>query len=689
MRISLDWLKDFIDLDLPLPGLIDRMNMIGLVVEEWEERGSDIILDIETYANRPDTLGHLGIAREIGAALGLKLKTPAWPLKEAEEKTADLIDVEILHPELCPRYAGIVIRGIRVGPSPVWLRRRIEAMDLKPVNNVVDVTNYVLYSTGHPIHAFDLARLAGPKIVVRRARDGETLRTLEEKDVVLTPDMLVIADEEKPVALAGVIGGLDSSVQAATRDVFIESACFEPASVRTTSRKTGLLTDASYRFERGADVSFPPRAALMAASLLSGLGGKASRGIIDVYPRPVKERMVVLRQRRMTELLGLEIPAAFTGRTLKRLKFEVESEQNGIWRVRVPLFRVDVEREADLIEEMARFYGYDRIPSSFPPLTVPEPPLHPDRRRLARVRQVLLVSGFDEVLNFSFSDPEKEALFQTGRRPVEIRNPVSSRASLLRTTLAGGLLETIAWNRNRGAVGVHIFEVGKVYFQEKRLSRERLTLAAAATGLRGPDHWQRRSEETDFFRLKGTLETLMGFMRFEPFSTRAEEHPFFEKGSSLALVYREETVGHFGLIRKTLGDAFSLKDPVWAAELNLAVLFGKPPRPFEYIPVPRFPFVTRDVSFLVDRRVSFESIKEAVEKLSLPWLHEFDVCDRFSGPAIPGGKVSLSLRFVFSHPQRTLLTEEVDRLQQKAIRALKAKFKIQLREGGKRFRDDE
>ncbi|MBM3312796.1 MAG: phenylalanine--tRNA ligase subunit beta, partial [Candidatus Aminicenantes bacterium] len=274
MKISLDWIREYVKVDLPVPELIDRLTMIGLVVESVEERDGDAVLDVETYANRPDTLGHLGIAREIAVMLGLPLEDKSWPLVELPEKASDVAGVQVLDPALCPRYCGAVVRGLTVGPSPDWLRKRLEAMGLKPINNVVDVSNYVLFATAQPIHAFDLAKVCEAEIVVRRAQRGERLMDLDGHDLELAPDMLVIADASKPVALAGVIGGRDSGVSGSTRDVFIESAHFDPVSVRQTAKKLGLSTDASYRFERGTDVSFPPHAALMAASLLTQMGGK-------------------------------------------------------------------------------------------------------------------------------------------------------------------------------------------------------------------------------------------------------------------------------------------------------------------------------------------------------------------------------------------------------------------------------
>lgn len=682
MRISLDWLKDYVKIDRDLSALISKLDMIGLLVEDWEERDSDVILEIETYANRPDTLGHLGIAREIAAVLGLNLKEQNWPLIEIEQETSDLIDVQIWDENLCARYCGIIVKNLKVGPSPDWLKKRIEAMGLNPINNVVDVTNYVLFSTAQPIHAFDLDKIAGNKIIVRKAGESKTLRSLEDKNIALSPEMLVIADEEKPVALAGVIGGEESAVFEKTQNIFIESAYFDPVSVRKTSKLTGIFTDASYRFERGADISFPPQGALMAASLLTQMGGEATKEIVDVFPKPRKNKTVILRHKRIFELIGLEIDEKFTYRTLSRLGFQVEIQQEGTWQVLVPHFRIDVEREADLIEEITRFYGYDKIPATFPPLRELEPSLDKNRKRVNKLRQLLFSLGFDEVLNFSFSDPEEEASFKTKRKPIEIRNPVSSKASILRTTLITGLLENILWNRNRGAEGIHIFEVGNIYFWEKESSREQARIALATTGLIGSTQWQKKSKETDFFHMKGTLESLMSDLRYEPFSFQEKDHAFFEKGHSLALLFKEEIVGYFGLLKKNLLDSYSLDDAVWAAELNLSMLFGKKPQSFQHVPVDRFPSITRDVSFIVNRSITYQEIKEVIERLSIPHLKTFDLYDRFSGASIPEDKVSLSLRFVYRNPQKTLLAEEVDSLQQKIINVLKKEFNFQLREGG-------
>jgi phenylalanyl-tRNA synthetase beta chain len=666
MKISLEWIREHVAVALPLPELLERLTMIGLVADNVEERDGDVLLDLETYANRPDTLGHLGIAREIAAMLGV-------PLLDTS--------VEVRDEALCPRYCGMVVRGVTVGPSPDWLRRRVEAMGLRPINNVVDVTNYVLYDTAQPIHAFDFAKLAGSRIVVRRAVRGEKLRDLEGRTLELSPEMLVIADEAEPVALAGVIGGERSGVSAATRDVFIESAHFDPVSIRLTSKKLGLLTDAAYRYERGTDVTFLPTAARMVASLLTRMGGKAAKGVIDVYPKPRKAKSLVLRERRVSELLGIDVPQGFIRDLLPRLGFGLEDIQEGVWKVGVPAFRVDVDREADLVEEVARFYGYDRIPAEVTPARSFDLATNETRDRIGKARRILLGRGFDEVINMSFADPEKEKVVGSGRAPIGLRNPISAKASLLRTNMIAGLLENAAWNLNRGMEGVHIFEIGNVYFWKGDRAEEPLTLGLLSTGLLDRSGWQEKETETDFYVLKGALEGLLAGLRYEPFSFEEADHPYFEEGRALALLYKGEPVGKAGVLRKDVAALAAVHGRVFAAEVDLEGLFAKQPRPFEYVPVPRFPGVSRDLSFLVDAGLPYAEIGRVLDRMRLPLLEAYELRDRFAERSLPAGKVSLTLRFWYRHPQRTLLAEEVDRMEKEIVGQLESACHIQLREG--------
>jgi phenylalanyl-tRNA synthetase beta chain len=683
MKISVDWLREFLDADIPGPRLVENLNRLGLMVEKQEEAEGDTILEVETYSNRPDTLGHLGMAREVAAALGVRLKEKAWPVSDIPLRTADEVDVQIADEDLCPRYCGLVVKGIKVGPSPAWLKKRIEAMGLNPINNVVDITNYVLFATAQPIHAFDLKKIGGAKIVVRRAKKGERLLCLDGVERALSPDMLVIADESRPVALAGVIGGQESAVSEETEDVFIESACFDPVSVRLTRKAAGLQTDASYRFERGSDIAFPPQAALIAASLLAQFGGRAAREIADVYPQPRKKKELIVRHRRIAELLGVEVDERFVEKTLEDLEFQVEAQQAGVWRVRVPSFRVDIDREADVIEEIARFFGYENIPAALPPLNVAESVTDKNRERLEKLRPVLFHFGFNEVINFSFSDPDREAVFASGLQAVEIRNPISTKASLLRTTLIGGLMETAAWNRNRGLESVHIFEIGNAYCREEQNCYEHLCLGLLSTGpLAAVPHWREKSRDTDLSYIKGALEALFGHLRYEPVFFEPAEHCFYEPGSGLAVSYKEVKIGHLGRVTAKIRDFMGVKQPVHAGEISLKLLFEKQPRAFAYVPVPKFPAVIRDFSLLVPRDITYQDLKKAIEKLPLPILEDFYLVDLYTGESVPQDKASLTFRLVYRHPQRTLLADEVDKTEQQVLNQLKRAFGVQLREGG-------
>jgi phenylalanyl-tRNA synthetase beta chain len=683
MKISINWLKDYIALELPPAEVIAKLNGIGMLVDEWEETGDDVVLELETYANRPDTLGHLGVARELAAALEIPLCKPDEPIDEAAEDIGDVFDIQILDEDLCPRYCGMLVTGLQVGPSPSWLERRIRTMGLNPVNNVVDVSNYVLFATGQPIHTFDRDKLSGQKIVVRRAKRGEHLRTLEGQNLSLTPDMLVIADEKDPVALAGIIGGEESAVTESTRDVLIESANFDPVSVRQTWKTAGIPTDASYRFERGTDIGFPPRAARLAASLLSRMGGRVLKGMLDVYPKERRAKTVVLRHHRINELLGIEVQPDFVVKTLVNLEFRVKEHQPGTWRVTVPLFRVDIEREADLIEEIARFFGYENIPSTLPAMPAVDMNLNTTRAREAGLKQLLFHRGFDEVVNYSFSNTDQEDLFQKGRRPVTIRNPISARAALLRTTLLGGLLQNIAWNKNRDAQGVHIFEFGHVFSSTDGGSREQQALGIVSWGELGLIHWQGRRDEADFFHLKGACQDLMTHLGHDAVEFLKQEHEFFEPGYSLRIQVKGAEVGVLGLLRRDIRAAQNLdKEFVWAAEIDLDGLYALQAPAFHFAPVAKYPSMTRDISFLVDRGIPYEEVRQAVVNLKLPQLESFVLCDRYSGPNIPKSKVSLSIRFTFRSLQKTLLAQEVDEFQQKIVEALRGGFDLQLREGG-------
>ncbi|MHB8055984.1 MAG: phenylalanine--tRNA ligase subunit beta, partial [Candidatus Aminicenantales bacterium] len=528
MKISLNWIKEYVDVEVPRDDLLARLTMIGLICEEWTETpDGDTVFDIETYANRPDTLGHLGIAREIGVMTGFPLKERVHPVVELPARTSEIVEVEVLDEDLCPRYAGYVVKGVKVGPSPEPLRKKIEAMGLKPINNVVDASNVVLFATGHPIHTFDLAKVGGGRVVVRRARKGETLRTLDGNDASLGPDMLVIADDNRPIAVAGVIGGEASGITEATRDVFIESAVFDPASIRRTRKALEIQTDASYRFERGVDFGSAPEAAAMAASLLCSFGGRVSKELTDIYRKPRKAKEIVLRSRRTAELLGVAVSDEFIEKTLAELGFSVKPSSKGAWRVTAPSFRVDIEREADLIEEIARFFGYDKIPVVIPPLDVLEP-MPSDRNRIERLTRQFFHFGFNEVVNASFADPETESVLGTGFQPVVLRNPISVHAAIMRTTLLGGLLENLRHNQNHGTEAVSIFETGKIFRRtEESEGLEDLALGLLSSGPLELPQWSRPAAAANSHHLKGALESALEALRYTALVFTPAEHPSF------------------------------------------------------------------------------------------------------------------------------------------------------------------
>jgi len=683
MKISLAWLKEYIDLEVPRKELLDRLTSIGLICEEWTETpGGDTVLDIETYANRPDTLGHLGIAREIAVLLGRPLKERVHPVVEFSSRTAEVVEVQVLDEDLCPRYTGYVVRNVKIGPSPDGIRTKIEAMGLKPINNVVDASNVVLFATGHPVHMFDLSKVEGGRVLIRRAKKGETLRTLDGKDRTLGPDNLVIADGRRPIAVAGVIGGEESGITEATQDVFIESAVFDPASIRRTRKALEIQTDASYRFERGADIGFAPEAAAMAASLLCSFGGRVSRELIDIYPKPRKPKEVVLRSRRTAELLGVTVPDEFIQKTLADLGFTAKTTAKGSWRVLVPSFRVDIEREADLVEEIARFFGYDKIPVVVPPLEVLDP-ISSERERLTRLSRQFFHYGMDEVVNDSFADPEKEAVLAAGKAPVVLRNPFSVHAAILRTTLLGGLLENLRHNQNRGTDSVHIFEIGKIFVRvDENTCQENLALGVLSAGPLGPPHWTGDPGAAGYHHLKGALESALAALRFNALAFRPAAHPFFADGSAAEVLYKGERIGILGRLRDAILEAAGAAGPAFAAEVDLGGLLEKTPAPFAYEPSPKVPAVVRDLSFFIDQDVPYQDLKSAVERAAVPFLESFDVIDRYAGPKNPPGKTSLSMRFVYRNPPATLLSEEADRSEQKILKTLQAAFKIELRKGG-------
>ncbi len=689
MKISYQWLLDYVDVDvlgLDVSKLAEALTLVGLAVELVEERKADFLLDIDVTTNRPDCLNHLGVARELAAQYRLKLNKPDFGAPPNGESLADRFPAEISIEDerLCPRYAGRVITDLVIADSPQWLRRRLESVGQRPINNIVDITNYVLFAVGHPLHAFDYDQLTGREIRVRTAVPGERITTLDGVARELDPTMLAICDSRRPVAVAGVMGGAETEISKSTRTLLLESAYFEPTSVRSTSKKLGLMTEASYRFERGADPDMPVKALNMACRLIEEVGGgKCVSPLMDVYPLPYRPRRITIRQKRIAQVLGVSVPLDEAAEILDKLDFRVRNVTQDSCVCEVPSFRGDVEIEDDVVEEVARHYGYDRIPSDYPPPSVAgryATTEYHDRRLL----EVLLSCGFFEVVNYSFSTPSREELLL--RRPVkmvQITNPLSEMGTHLRTTLVPGLIEAVRYNLNHGNRDVRLFEMGSVFLlgteQDEEKISETKRLAFAVCGSYYSPFWSKSGDPFTFQHLKGVVETLCVRVGLPIEFRKSSEVPFLHPGLSAEVVTSGSGIGLFGALHPKVLESYKFTEPVLVAELSLEQIYGSElPEP-RYIEMERFPAVERDLSFLIDRQFEFGKIKKAVQALEIPELREFRLIDLYQGQSLPEDKLSITVRLKFADPSRTLTQNEVNERSERIFTVLKEGFQIQPR----------
>ncbi|MBI1724845.1 MAG: phenylalanine--tRNA ligase subunit beta [Candidatus Tectomicrobia bacterium] len=636
----------------------------------------DVILDISITPNRADCLCAFGVAREVAALLGRPLRAPALKMEEDPSAgAASLCGVEILDPGKCPRYVARVIRGVRIGPSPAWMQRRLRAAGMRPISNVVDVTNYVMLSLGQPLHAFDLARLAESRIVVRRWRPGDgPFQTLDGQERRMDAEDLMICDARRPVAIGGVMGGRESEVSDSTRDILLESAYFAPSTIRRTRRRLGLSTEASYRFERGVDPGGTARAAAWAAELIRRTaGGKVAWGEVDCHPRPAAPVRVRLRHARVTAILGLEVPPAQVRRELEALGMKVGADREGACEVEVPTFRPDIEREIDLIEEVARRQGYDRIPSELPPGRAPA--ARPGGLRLMEsgAREAMLSAGYSEAINYSFVSLAGLARLGMGEGAVPLRNPLSADMDVLRTTLLAGLLGSAALNLNRGVEEVRLFEIGRTFhpaIPPRGQPAEMTRLAAIQTEGGPPALWPAGTAPGGeqplpraVFELKGAVERLgvllgLPWLAFEP----GAEGGAFDPAASARIRVRGAEGGVIGAIRREVLEAWGLRQGAAAFELDLGVLLAqeRPPRRFEALP--RFPANLRDLAVVVPEGVAHREVEALIREAAGELLESSALFDVYRSAALArAGEKSLAYSLVFRHPERTLTDAEVNR----------------------------
>ena len=670
MKISLHWLKEFVEFPFEPRRLKADLTMLGLNVESFSAVGDDWVLDVEVTTNRPDCLSHYGVARELATLYRQSLKSEEVAVQEAGKPASAAASIEIADPELCARYCGRVVQNVQVRPSPSWLVQRLEAIGQRPINNVADITNYVLMEMGHPLHAFDLSRLKRQSIIVRRAKPGEPLRTLDRVDRTLTPEDLVIADGERPVALAGVMGGEETEISPSTRAVLLESAWFNPLSVRRTAKSQGMHTEASHRFERGADIEMAPRALDRAAELIQKLAqGEVLQGILDVYPRPQPRPELELRRSEILRILGAEVSMEEVERILCGLFFTIQRQGAEGWRVTPPSFRLDVSLEVDLIEEVARHFGYDRLPSRLRPAP---PPVERDaaRDKIIVVSSLLVGLGYHEIITPTLVDPAESERFGS-RPPVVLENPLSQDASAMRSSAVPSMLRALRWNLDRDLLDVGFFEIGKTYGLRGGLSPEEYrVLSLGATGHLRPASIYDSEKTFDFFDLKGDLETIFSAFELPKLDFEPAESPFCERGGSGCMSFQGVALARFGQIRGDAAREYKLRQPVWVAEIDLERLLDFPLRSRQFRSLSKFPAVERDFSLILPEAVPFARLSTAIAGLALEEMRSFRPVDFFRGGAIPCGHYSLLLRVTFQSQSHTLTNEEAGELSQRLLAAL-------------------
>lgn len=649
---------------------------------------SDDVLELEITPNRPDCLSVTGVAREVGAVLGEDVRRVVPRVAESGAVISESASVWIEEPALCPRYAARLIRNVKIGPSPDWLAERIVASGGRPISNVVDITNYVMFELGHPLHAFDanlIARDGDGKIAigVRRAHAGETLTTLDGVSRELKEDTLLITDPSGPIALAGVMGGEATEVRAETIDVFLESAVFDPASISRTSRQLGLVSEASMRFERGVDRTGAVTALDRAAQLMAEYAeGVVAPGVVDVYPLPAEQLCIPLRISRVNALLGCDVSAAETEEILGRLGCEVRArrdETEGIvLDIAVPTFRPDLEREVDLIEEVLRVYGMDRIEPTLPCGRGRVGELTREQRLRNRIGETLRACGLNETMTYSFADPNDVRLLRSGLAEgevlVEILNPMSTEQSVLRRSLLPSLLRSVSYNQRRGVADVHLYEIGSVFrtTEGRKRPKEYQVVAGVLAGAWHPAGWNEPAEKLGFFDGKGALEAVFRELGIARYEVRAAELAQLQPGRSAEVLVGREVVGWLGEIHPLVLEALEAEGPVTAFEIELAPLMRAAVDIKQFVEVPRFPGVELDLAVVVPEEVVVQQVERAIRSAGGKLLESARVFDVYRGQGVPQGKKSLAFELLYRAADRTLTADEVAPVHEKLVRKVLA-----------------
>ena len=648
--------------------------------EHLGRAGKDIVFDLEVTPNRPDLNGVIGLAREIAALTGNPLKLPEISLPAFDEKADDLVAVQIDDPDLCPRYNARVIRDVKIGPSPDWLQARLEQVGIRPISNVVDVTNFVMMETGQPLHAFDLHLLAKadgkPTVVVRRATAGEKFTTLDEAEHELTEDHLLIADPEKGIALAGVMGGLNTEINDTTQDVLLETAYFNPQNIRATSKATKLHTDASYRFERGADLGVTDWASQRAAQLIAEVAsGTVADGAVEAFPQPAEPREVSLRHARTDALLGISIEPAKAVEYLKGLGLEPVASDEISATFRIPSWRVDLKREADLIEEVCRVHGVDQIPATTPMGCLGENEFDAVHDALAETRDILSGLGLDEAQGQTLINDAAAKL--VAEELVELEHPLSSDMNVLRPSLLPGLLDSMRNNLTRQTHDVALFEIGRVFAPG---AAENRTVAILLAGNRHAPFWQGDDTKLDAMDLKGAVEALLDSLGVfgVQFARREEATALFVESAELKM--GKQVIGQLGQLLPTLGKQYEARDAVFLAELNLDVLLQRRTTNKSFKALAQFPASERDVAMLVPEAVTHAEVLAVVKKAKPANLVDTRLFDVFRGKNVPEGQKSLAYSFTYRSAEGTLTDKDVNGAHEPLVAALQSQLNATIRD---------
>ncbi|HGJ65709.1 TPA: phenylalanine--tRNA ligase subunit beta, partial [bacterium] len=618
------------------------------------------------------------------------LKRPKIEFEESSTKASSLTSVTINDPDLCPRYSARLVLGAKIGASPYWMRKRLESVGLRSISNVVDVTNYVLIELGHPLHAFDFDNLNEKRIIVRRAKDGEKMSTLDEQERTLNSDMLVIADAKGAVAVAGVMGGWGSDVTEKTTNILIESAYFNPVSISKTAKALGMHTEASHRFERGTDIEGLITALNRTAQLIQQLaGGEICSGIVDTYPEPREKITVKLRPERANAVLGTDLNIDEMQKILKSLEFPAEKDQNNL-SVMIPTFRPDVSREIDLIEEIARHYGYNNIPVTMPASEVPP---ESDAENLTRrkyifrskIRNIMTACGLMEVLNYSFHGSNALDMLNLSedskyRNALRLRNPLSEMQSTIRTTLMPLLMENVKYNMNRRINDIRIFEIGRVFHPKAdgKQPDEPEFVSGLISGSIGSQEWNQPTRQVDFFDIKGIVEAMLEGVGITDYKLKATSESPFQQGRSAEIILNDKIIGIFGEIRREVLNNYEIDQPVYMFEMNFDDLMANSTfNTFE--PLPTLPSVYRDMAVVLDYDIPSSQVEELIKLTGGDLVRKLSLFDVYKGKQIPDNKKSLAYSIEYYSPEQTLTDEYVDGVQQKIISALSEKFGAELR----------